>query len=85
MAPKEQRTVSAVRLEKSCYQYILDLLAQKDIFGGIPCENYDCNIIPGRSSVGRPISITCLYLVSIERTDKYQKELINVNHQNDLG
>lgn len=62
VTPKEQRTVTAVRLENSCYQCILVLLVHKAICGSIPCENYNCNLIPNRLLVGRPISITYLYI-----------------------
>lgn len=60
IASKEQRAVTAVRLEKTCYQCILDQFVPKDMCGSIPCEKCNCNITRGRLSVGRPIFITHL-------------------------
>ena len=61
IASKEQRTVTAVRLENTCYPCILDQFVPKDMCGGIPCENWNCNILRGWLSVGRPIIIIYLY------------------------
>lgn len=61
IASKEQRTVTAVRLENTCYPCILDQFVPKDMCGGIPCENWNSNIIHSRLSVGKPIFITYLY------------------------